>query len=147
MNDDPIIKALSEQVACYRRLVKLALIQHEHVQNSRTDDLLGVLAARQEVIDQLAAQEKVIAPAKKRWAEYAATLTPASRKTADAMLAETRALLEQIMGSDKNDVLVLQQRKLNVGRQIRKTAAAHQVNRTYAAAAYGTARSKVDFST
>lgn len=64
MHSDPIMQALAEQVACYRRLAKLAAIQHEHIQHSRTEGLLEVLRGRQEVLDQLAAHEKIIAPAK-----------------------------------------------------------------------------------
>ena len=44
----------------------------------------------------------------------------------------------------RNDALVLQQRKLNLGRQINQASAARQVNRNYAAAAYGPRQSKVD---
>ena len=139
MHSDPIMQALAEQVACYRRLAKLAAIQHEHIQHSRTEGLLEVLRGRQEVLDQLAAHEKIIAPAKARWSDYATKLSTESKARAEALLAETRALLEQITSADRNDVLVLQQRKLNLGRQIRQTSNAQQVNRVYAAAAYGSA--------
>jgi len=53
------------------------------------------------------------------------------------MVAEARSLLEVITSSDRNDTLVLQQRKLNVGRQIRQAAAGRVVNKMYGAAAYG----------
>jgi hypothetical protein len=59
-------------------------------------------------------------------------------------LAETRQLLEQITAADRNDSIVLQQRKLSLGRQINKTSAARTLNRKYAAAAYGTRPSKMD---
>jgi len=144
MTDDPILLALTQQVACYRKLAKLAAVQHDHIQHGRTEELLGVLQSRQEVLDQLAAHEKVIAPAKQNWAEYGATLNPESRTQAEALLAETKQLLEKITNADRNDVLVLQQRKLNIGKQILQTTSARQVNRNYAAAAYGTARSRVD---
>jgi len=147
MNPDPVMQALADQVACYRRLAKLAMVQHDHIQNSRTEELLGVLQSRQEVLDQLAQHEKTIAPAKGRWNQYVAELIPESRARAEKLLAETKALLEQITNADRNDVMVLQQRKLNIGRQINKTAAAKQVNRHYAAAAYGTARPKMDLQT
>ena len=56
----------------------------------------------------------------------------------------TRQLLEQITAADKDDVLVLQQRKLNLGRQINQATAAKRVNRNYAAAAYGPRASTMD---
>jgi hypothetical protein len=124
-------------VDCYRRLSKLAELQHEHVQQERTESLLEVLAHRQQVLDQLGALERVVAPAKRQWNEYVATLAAGARDEAERLLAETRRLLEAITAADCNDVLVLQQRKLNIGRQISQAASARQVNRTYAAAAYG----------
>jgi hypothetical protein len=134
---DPIIDALHGQVDCYRRLSKLAELQHEHVQQGRTEQLLEVLGHRQEVMDQLAALERLVAPAKRQWAQFVATLAAGARSEAERLLAETRRLLEDITAADCDDVLVLQQRKLNLGRQINQAASARQVNRTYAAAAYG----------
>ena len=43
MEDQAIIQALNEQVGCYRSLSKLAMIQHDHVQNNATEALLEVL--------------------------------------------------------------------------------------------------------
>ena len=134
---DPIINALQEQVECYRRLTKLAAQQHEHVQQGRTEQLLEVLGQRQELLDRLAGLEAVVAPAKRRWGDYVAELTGNGRMIAEELLAETRRLLAEITAVDSNDMLVLQQRKLNLGRQINQAASARQVNRNYAAAAYG----------
>ena len=134
---DPILAALQEQVDCYRRLAKLAEIQHEHVQQGRTEELLEVLGLRQEVLGEVARCETLIAPAKRQWAAYVATLPPDARVEAETSLGETRRLLESITTADRNDALVLQQRKLSLGNQIGKASAARQVNRNYAAAAYG----------
>ena len=136
---DPILTALQEQVSCYRRLAKLAEIQHDHVQQGRTEQLLEVLGARQEVLEQVGACERVIAPAKRQWSQYVTTLADDARAEAETLLAETRRLLEEITTADRNDALVLQQRKLSLGTQIGKATAARQVNRNYAAAAYGSA--------
>ncbi len=144
MANQAILAALKEQVACYQRLAKLAAAQHEFVQNSRTEELLAILGERQCVLDQVADLEQIIGPLKKRWSEFLAALPAGDRGTAEAMLAETRRLLEEITTSDRNDALVLQQRKLNLGRQISQATVARQVNRTYAAAAYGPRRATMD---
>ena len=141
---DPIIEALHGQVDCYRRLAKLAALQHDHVQQGRTEQLLEVLGQRQEVLDGLAALERVVAPAKKQWQQYVGSLPTGARAEAEDLLAETRRLLEAITAADCNDVLVLQQRKLNLGRQINQAAAARQVNKNYAAAAYGARPARMD---
>ena len=41
MTSDPVIDALAEQVGCYRRLAKLAEIQHEHVSTAATEAAAG----------------------------------------------------------------------------------------------------------
>src|SRR3712207_715595 len=123
MPSDSVILALEEQLGCYRRLAKLAEIQHEHVRQSRTEQVLEVLGQRQTVLDDVARLEQTIGPAKRGWREYVATLGAEDRNNAEQLLAETRRLLEEITTADRNDAMVLQQRKLNVGRQINQAAA------------------------
>ena len=140
-----VITALEEQVGCYRRLSRLADVQHEHVRQSQTEALLEVLQSRQVVLDQLKELENVIAPAKRRWSEFVDEIGE-QRDHAEQLLAETRRLLEQITTSDRDDAMVLQQRKLNLGKQINQASAAKQINRNYATAAYGKRASTMDFS-
>ena len=146
MTEHPVISALREQVDCYRRLAKLADLQHVHVQQSQTEQLLEVLASRQDVLEQLQSWERTIAPQRKRWAEFLVELSGGARDIAESLLAETRRLLEEITTADRNDALVLQQQKLNLGRQIHQASAARQVNRNYAAAAgaYGARPARLD---
>ena len=146
MNQEPVVAALEQQVGCYRKLAKLAELQHVYVQQSQTEELLGVLQSRQVVLDQVADLEQVIGPVKKQWTSYLDGILPTDRTLAEALLAETRKLLEQITTADRNDAMVLQQQKLNLGKQINQTSAARQLNRNYAAAAYGTPRSRMDLS-
>ena len=141
---DVLIQALEEQVACYRRLAKLAEQQHEHVQHAQTEQLLEVLGRRQEVLEEVARLEREIAPARRKWSEYAAGLAAPRRQRAESLLGETRRLLEQITAADRDDALMLQQRKLNLGKQISAARTAGQVNRHYAAAAHGVRASRVD---
>jgi len=141
---DTVIQALRDQVACYQRLAKLAELQHEHVQQSQTEALLEILGRRQEVLDQVHRLEQIIVTAKRRWGDYVVGLRSDERALAEKLLAETRRLLEEITAADRNDALILQQRKLNLGKQINQASAARQVNRNYAAAAYGTKVSRMD---
>jgi hypothetical protein len=147
MTSDPIIIALAEQVNCYRRLAKLAEAQHQHIQNSDTESLIDVLQHRQQLLDQMKDFENVIAPAKKQWNEYLGGLDGGSRARAESLLAESRVLLEKITTADRDDVLALQLRKINLGRQIQQTNAARQVNRSYVNAAYGKVESRMDVQT
>jgi hypothetical protein len=144
MQDDPVIGALSEQLTCYRRLAKLAQIQHEHVRQGRIEPLLELLKRRQEVLDRLAGFETVVGPARRQWADYLATLEQNNRQRAESMLAETRSLLAEITLADKDDAIVLQTQKLNLGKQLNQASAARQVNRKLAASAYGRPPSRLD---
>jgi hypothetical protein len=144
MLSDPVIMALQEQVGCYQRLAKLAELQHEHVQQSQTEALLEILTRRQEVLDQVGRLERTIAAAKRRWGDYVGGLRSEPRAQAEKLLAETKRLLEEITTADRNDALILQQRKLNLGKMISQASAARQVNRNYGTAAYGTTVSRVD---
>src|SRR3954451_8441914 len=103
MDNGQVITALEEQVDCYRRLAKLAQQQHEHVQQNATDQLLLVLTSRQEVLDQIARLEKLVSPAKRAWGGFVTEMPPDRRQKAEALLAETRSLLEAITQSDRND--------------------------------------------
>jgi hypothetical protein len=139
-----VIEALVAQVSCYQRLAKLTNAQHEHVQRGQTDQLLTVLRARQEVLDQATEFEQRIAPAKRDWSNFLSALEIEQRTRAETLLRETRRLLETITSADRDDALVLQRRKLNIGKQINRTAAARTVNRRVALAAYGTPKSRLD---
>lgn len=144
--DHPVLDALEKQVGCYRRLAKLAELQHEHVQHGQTEGLIEVLERRGEVLQEVSGLESLVGPAKKRWSSFVTELASDRRAAAEHLLAETRRLLEQITTADKNDVLVLQQRQLTLGRQINQASAARTVNRSYAAAAYGRKASSLDLS-
>jgi len=127
---DSIIATLEEQASLYRRLAKLAELQHEHVQQGRIEDLLDILAKRQEVVNKLSRLEV---------GDEAKT-----NPKAQALIHEVQTLLKEITAADRHDALVLQQRKLNLGQQINQARSARQINRTYATAAYGKSQSSMD---
>jgi hypothetical protein len=137
MAEDAVINALESQVDCYRRLARLAELQHEHVQQSRTEGLLQVLGQRHAVLEEVATLEATIAPARRSWTRFASELPHGQRRRAELLLAESRQLLEFITAADRDDAMVLQQQKLTVSKALNQAASARQVNRTYATAAYG----------
>ncbi len=146
MSTNSTILAMQTQLDCYRRLCKLAELQHEHIQQSQTEGLLDVLQQRQAVLEEIATIEPQLETVRTNWSGFIALLAPDDRTAAESMVAESKVLLERIVESDKNDALVLQQRKLNLTREINQTQAARQVNRTYAASAYAQKANKMDVS-
>ncbi|HVT89464.1 MAG TPA: hypothetical protein VHD56_11470 [Tepidisphaeraceae bacterium] len=139
-----IVQALEDQVVCYRRLAKLAELQHQHVQQGQTELLLDVLKSRQAVLNEITRLESTVSPAKRDWQLFASKIDSTVRTRAESLLTEAREILSQITLSDQNDALVLQQQKLNVGRQLNQTTVARKVNRRYATAAYGSRQSRMD---
>jgi hypothetical protein len=145
MTSDPsILPALRQQADCYGRLAKLAAMQRDHVQQGRTEALLEVLQRRQVELNEAGRLETVIAPARRNWAGWAAAMPVSDRVEAEELMRKIRQLLEKITAADRDDVLALQQRKLNIGRQINQTRSAGRVNQHYAAAAYGKRVGRMD---
>jgi hypothetical protein len=128
------IAVLTEQAECYRRLAKLAQVQHQYVQDGSADGLLEVLRQRQEQLERLSTLDRELQP---RPPDWLAALPGSTQASARELLREIRQLLEAITAADRDDALALQQQRLSVGRQIDQTAAARVANRKYAAAAYG----------
>jgi hypothetical protein len=138
------LAALHEQADCYRRLSKLAEAQHDHVEQSRTDALLEVLRHRAVEVERIGQLETLLAPLRRAWSEVTADWSVEQRATAESIIAEIRLLLERINASDRSDSLILQQRKLSVGKQLQQAGTARGVSRSYAAAAYGKPPPRMD---
>src|SRR4029077_1671492 len=96
-----------------------------------------VLGMRQCVLDQIQELEKTLAPVKRGGDQARLAMATPTRVRAESLIAETRRLLEAITTADRNDAIVLQQRKHNIGREMNQASAAKRVNKTYPAAAYG----------
>ena len=143
MNDqtitDQTVQDLSAQLDCYRRLAKLSELQSGYVRQGQTDELLEVLQQRSGLLSDIARLEESVGPLRREWPEISPGLPPDVRERLQIMLSEAKTLLQQITSADQDDVLLLQQRKLNVGKQIQATQTARKVNTRYAAAAYGNA--------
>ena len=144
MNIQLVMVSLAQQVECYRRLAKLAQVQHEHIRQGRIEQLLDVLKGRQQVLAQMNEFEEIVGPAKRQWEQFVADLDEATRQKAESLMAESKLLLNQITSADQDDALVLQQRKLNIGKEIRQATTARQIHRMYGAAAYGRRAPKMD---
>jgi chorismate mutase len=140
---DSPLAALAAQVDQYRLLLKLSELQREHIERGEDEALLDVLERRQRIVNQIGELEMITGPVRKQWEPFVMGLSPADRHRAELLLSEAGLLLGRITAADCDDALVLQQRKLNVGHQIRQTGEANQANRRYSAA-YGPRQSMLD---
>ena len=136
MDTNRIISILTQQADHYERLLKLADAQHEFVVQDRHDELLEVLTRRQIELDAITTLEREVRELKNQWMEISQSLDADDRTKIEQLFHTTRDLLERITESDQNDALVLQQRKLSVGRQIHHANSAGVAHQRYAAGAY-----------
>lgn len=146
MDVEQTIADLAGQADWYGKLLKLAELQHTLVEQERWDDLLVVLNRRERIVEALAAIEQRLKPIKLDWHGIAATLAASDRSRVEEKFAEVRKLLELITRADCDDALVMQQRKITVGQQLRATSAGRQVNRGYAQTAYAGVGGRVNVS-
>ena len=142
------LAALADQIDCYRRVAELAAEQSRHVRNGDTERLLIVLEQRQGQMDSITELEQSLAPVKRAWPASAESWSEAQREEAQGLLAESKRLLEQITTRDAEDMVALQGRRQEVGRQLQKMdsdgRAVRQINRRYATAAYAGTGGRMD---
>jgi hypothetical protein len=144
MDVNEVMSSLAGQVECYRRLARLAELQHECVQTGQTQSLLEVLGRRQEELDRVAQLETATHRGSQTWKAWIASLEGEVRTRAEKMLEEMKRLLETITVADRRDSIVLQQRKLTIGREMHQAKSAAATSRKYAAAAYGRPAPRMD---
>ena len=138
MDATQVIADLTAQIDWYGKLLRLTELQHTLVEQERTDDLLVVLDKRQTIVEAVTTIEQRLRPIKLGWQDESASLPAEHRLQIEERFATVRGLLQQITQADQDDALLLQQRKINVGQQLRRTGAGQTLNRNYAAAsAYG----------
>jgi hypothetical protein len=105
-----------------------------------------VLTKRQSIVDALGAIESRLKPVKQDWHTIASSIDSPVRSELETKFAHSRDLLMQITQADRDDALVLQQRKISVGQQLRKTTSGRVMNQKYAAGAYATTGARMDLS-
>ena len=141
-----ILADLAAQADWYAKLLKLAEVQHTLIEQERTDDLLIVLDRRQKIVEQLTLIERRLKTVKQDWPASAGGMNDDDRARVERKFADVRALLAQITQADQDDAMLLTQRKITVGQQLRHANAGREVNRRYAAGAYAGVGSRMDVS-
>lgn len=146
MDIEQINSDVSAQIDLYSKLLRLCELQHTLIAQERTDDLMVVLQRRQMIVDALGAIEQRLRPIKQDWHNVASAIDSPVRSDLEAKFAQSRDLLMQITQADQDDALMLQQRKIAIGQQLRKTTHGRVMNQKYAAGAYATTGGRMDVS-
>jgi len=119
-----LIGLLTEQRRLYEQLKDLSCRQSEYIAQSDTQQLLSVLAARQDVVDQLTQLNEKIGYQPEQLAEMAADLPDDQRDGIRRLFDEIQAILEQIIRQDDDDRKQLTAASQKTGQQLK------QVNQT-----------------
>jgi hypothetical protein len=126
-----LVRTLSGQKGLYVQLLALARQQSQFVSTGETEELMGVLASRSRLIDQVAPLDRELQPFKGRWQEVLDGLLPADRVRVAGLLKEVQQLLADILAQDEIDKASLQKQKAEVGVQINRTVTGAALAKAY----------------
>jgi hypothetical protein len=126
-----LVRALSGQRGLYVEILDLARKQSQFVASGETEELMGVLAERSRLIDQVAPLDRELPPFKGRWQEVLDGLAPADRATVAGLLKEVQQLLADILAQDEMDKASLQKQKTDVGSQLQRTVTGAALAKAY----------------
>lgn len=110
--------ALDRQYELYERLDALSREQSGLVRADDTRALLGVLAERQTVIDQITRVNEEIEPFRRSWDRLTPLLSDDERATLSERLDALAELIEQITRRDDADRAALEQRRTDVAKEL-----------------------------
>ncbi len=106
-----IVQALDRQLALFRRLDSLSRRQREVVSAGDTDQLLGVLGERQEVIEQLERLGEQLRPIRRGWDSMLERIPVGRRAEVRDRLDALADLAAGIAARDEGDRRVLEERR------------------------------------
>jgi hypothetical protein len=135
-----LLLLLQRQRDLYTQLRGLSADQSDHVQRGSAEALLGILAQRQRLIDELAAINEELGPYRQSWGRVWQQVPQAQQPQVNALLAELDGLLKGIIDQDERDRRQLQAAKQQVGHELKKMSAGNNAvgayNRRTAGVAY-----------
>ncbi|MEM1166922.1 MAG: flagellar export chaperone FlgN [Planctomycetota bacterium] len=131
-------RVLDQQTELYQRLDALAQQQSSHIDQGEAEQLIGVLAQRQIVIDEIARLNEELRPVQERWSATADEVSEDERQQIRRRTEALSELIHSIGRRDEADRARLERHRDAVRGEIRKSNQAKS-----AAAAYGGPRGPV----
>lgn len=130
-----VLNLLRQQRDLCVRLARLAEQQRQLITGDQPEQLLGVLASRQSLLEQLEAVASGLRPYQRAWRATRAQMDAATGSEADRLVAEVNTLLGDILRSDAADAELLSARRTATARQMAEVRQTRQAGHAYAAAA------------
>jgi hypothetical protein len=126
-----LVRPLSGQRSAYTQILALAKQQSAHVATGDNEALMTIFAARNRLIQDVAAFDQELRPYKGRWQDVLDGLPTADRRVVGELLQDVQRLLGDILEQDERDKESLLRQKAAVGGEIQRTVSGTALNRAY----------------
>ncbi|MFQ5413346.1 MAG: hypothetical protein ACE5E6_02700 [Phycisphaerae bacterium] len=131
--DVDVLALLRRQSVLFARLESLATKQRGLITADDATPLLGVLADRRRVTDDLTALAGMLKPFRVQWAQYRLGLPAGQRDEAERLWADAETRLQGVIDGDARDARLLSAKKETAARTIGATYSSRQALSAYAA--------------
>lgn len=128
-----LLEYFGREQACYTSLLDLSRRQQAFIEQGDVDQLLAVLAQKQQILARIAEVESHLQPYKRRWPELRGELSEDDRGVVDAALSVVEELLAELIALERRCEQELVGRIDEVRADIDAVARAQGVNGAYAA--------------
>lgn len=125
------LKTFVDRRQCFADLLELSKRQLGLVETDEYSQLLGLLGGKQQIIGRLEKIGKAQPRLWEDWREERDGLAPPARQACEQTLAETEALLAQLLEHERVSTEGLACRRDQTAHQLRTVAAGSRVNQAY----------------
>ncbi len=128
-----LLEALRRQRTLYVNLRELSVEQRSLIAQNDGESLLTLLGRRQQVIDELAQLDVILAGFRRDWSARYGGLHAEDRARVDGLLAEIDEALTAIMDMDREDAEALARQTEGLGTTLREAPKRRAVHAAYGA--------------
>lgn len=129
-----MLELFGQEQACYTALLNLSRKQKGIIATGDVDDLLTVLAQKQQILQRVADVEESLRPYKGQWRKLRERLDANDRQILDDALSTVEELLGELIALEKESEALLQSSRDAVHHELQQTVRGESVNRAYGSA-------------
>jgi len=115
-----------------RDLLELSRRQHQFIDAADYTQLMSTLAQKQRILGRLDEVKRRYPELSRQWTSLRDSGLPAIRNDCESLIAETEAILAELLESEKRGTLQLSERRETTRRQIEALSQGVHVNQVYA---------------
>jgi hypothetical protein len=131
MTPADFLQIFNERRRCFAELLEQSRTQQQLVETEAYDELLTLLARKQQLIGRLEEIGRTRPDLGRDWRAARDGLSSLARDTCDRILEETENLLRELMERERESTAALAQRRDETRRQLQTVAAGSRVNDEY----------------